>query len=118
MPASHAATVQERSAPPALDRTVREALWLGEGHLQAGDFASAERAFSRIVQDEPRCAEAWFFLGLVCQHARDPRERSGIIVRSPAWRPTSPRRTTTWGSRSRIRTGSWRRKPASARPSG
>jgi tetratricopeptide (TPR) repeat protein len=64
--------IAEPPAPRALDRPLRQALWLAQGHLQAEDFPAAERAFGRIVQAEPRCAEAWFFLGVVRQQDKDP----------------------------------------------
>ncbi len=62
------ADLPARGAP---NRSTREALWLGEGQLQAGDFHRAEQAFRQILQREPWCAEAWFFLGLLGQKRND-----------------------------------------------
>ena len=63
--------VAEPPSTAAPSASAREALWLAVGHLQAGDLSRAEQAFRRILESEPHCAEAWFFLGVVHQQRND-----------------------------------------------
>src|SRR5271155_5188478 len=47
--------------------SVAELFSLAWKHHQAGSFAQAEQVFRQIVQADPRHADAWCFLGVVCQ---------------------------------------------------
>ena len=61
-------------SPERLARTTREALWLTEGDLRAGDLTRAESRLERILDREPQCPEAWFFLGVIRQHQKRSAE--------------------------------------------
>jgi tetratricopeptide (TPR) repeat protein len=47
--------------------SIAELFSLAWQHHQAGSFGQAEQVFRQIVQADPRHADAWCFLGVVCQ---------------------------------------------------
>ena len=53
---------------------------LGEIAMKKGDFKQAEKIFQTIIGTDPRSADAWYQMGLVCEALKDP------IRARAAWR--------------------------------
>jgi Flp pilus assembly protein TadD len=58
------------SRPPAPRQPSPSAWDLGVKAVQAGDYARAVTLFQRVVQAEPRNADAWNYLGFSHRHLR------------------------------------------------
>lgn len=72
---------------------VRETLTEGEAHHRAGDLARAEAAYRAVLRVEPKQAQAWFLLGVICQGTGRLDEAIASFRRSIQLRP---RHAPTW----------------------
>ncbi len=80
------ATVELPAHAPAA-RATREALLVARRQLQIGDTGAAEHELRQIAQRDERCAEAWFFLGVISQrrkcHAEAIEHYEKALIFSP-----------------------------------
>ncbi len=58
----------------------RARFMLGDIAMKKGDFTQAEKIFQTIIGTDPRSADAWYQMGLVCEALKDP------IRARAAWR--------------------------------